>query len=112
MVGGRRMFATSHGLLKRAGVDELDEQDEAERQHGEFTLYVAADAEVYSAADKAGVLPEPKGLLASRTAPVVLATVLGRRLGRGVSVLEADDDVPLPILRWADRFRGSDRRDP
>ena len=68
VVGGRRMFATSHGLLKRAGVKELDEQDEAEHQHGEFTPNVAADAPVYSAADKSGVVPELKGLLASRTA--------------------------------------------
>ncbi len=71
VVGGRRMFATSHRLLKRAGLHELDERDEAERQHSEFTPYLAADAGVYSAADKAGVVPEFKGLLASRTAPVV-----------------------------------------
>ncbi|MDH4075092.1 MAG: protein rep [Acidimicrobiia bacterium] len=100
VVGGRRMFATSHGLLKRAGVEELDEQDEAERQQGEFTPYVAADAGVYSAADKAGVVPELKGLLSSRTAPELLATVLTRRLGRAIVVKPPEDDVALPLLRW------------
>ncbi len=95
------MFDTSRGLLNRAGVSELDEQDEAERQHGEFMPYVAADAPVYSAADKAGVVPELRGLLASRAAPEVLATVLSRRLGRQVLVEAPNGDVPLPLLRWA-----------
>ena len=94
------MFAMSHGLLKRTGVDEVDEQAEAERQHGEFVAYVAADALVYSAADKAGVVPELKGLLASRAAPEVLATVLSRRLGRQVATGTPGDDVALPLLRW------------
>ena len=40
-LGGRRMFAMSHGLLKRTGVDEIDEQAEAERQQGEFVPNVA-----------------------------------------------------------------------
>jgi len=103
VVGGRRMFDTSRGLLNRAGVSELDEQDEAERQHGEFVPYVAADGPVYSTADKAGVIPELRGLLASRATPEVLATVLSRRLGRQVLVEAPNDDVPLPMLRWATR---------
>ncbi len=99
-VGGRRMFAMSHGLLKRTGVDEIDEQAEAERQHGEFVPYVAADAAVYSAADKAGAVPELKGLLASRARPEILATVFSRRLGRLVEVQLPNDEVSLPLLRW------------
>ena len=101
VVGGRRMFATSHGLLKRACVEELDEQDEAERQHGEFTPYVAADGPVYSAADKAGMTPELKGLLASRAAPDLLSVILTRRLRRPVLVEPPGDEVSLPLLRWA-----------
>jgi len=58
---------------------------------------------VYSAADKAGVVPELRGLLASRATPEVLAIVLSRRLGRQVLVEAPNDDVPLPLLRWATR---------
>ena len=97
------MFDSSRGLLNRAGVSELDEQDEAEHQHGEFTPYLAADAPVYSATEKAGVVPELRGLLASRAAPEVLAIVLSRRLGRQVLVEAPSGDVPLPLLRWDTR---------
>ncbi|MDH4120071.1 MAG: hypothetical protein OEW30_22025, partial [Acidimicrobiia bacterium] len=58
-------------------------------------------APVYSAADKAGVVPELRGLLASRATPEVLAIVLSRRLGRQVLVEPPDHDVPLPLLRWS-----------
>jgi len=100
VVGGRRMFATSHGLLKRTGVQEVDEQAEAERLHGEFVPYVAADAAVYSAAEKASLMPELKGLLASRAAPSVLARILSNRLRRSVIVLSSVDGSGLPLLRW------------
>ena len=105
----RRMFDSSRGLLKQAGVAEVDEQAEAERVEGDATLYVEVDAQVHNAADKAGVLPEVKGLLASKASPEVLAMVLSRRLDREVVVAAPEAGRVLPVLRWAAGDDGTSR---
>lgn len=71
---------------------ELDEQTEAERQHGEVVACTAIETDVYSAADKAGVMIDLKGLLASRATSTVLASLLSRRLGGGVHAAASDDE--------------------
>ena len=97
----RRMFDSSRGLFRQAGVAELDEQAEAERVEGDATLYVEVYAPVHNAADTAGVMPEVKGLLASKASPDALAIVLTRRLDRDVVVATPAPPGGLPILRWA-----------
>ncbi|MDH4119196.1 MAG: protein rep [Acidimicrobiia bacterium] len=97
----RRMFDSSRGLFRQAGLAEIDEQAEAERVEGDATLYVEVEAPVHNTAAKAGVMPEIKGLLASQASPEVLAIVLTRRLDREVLVAAPSGGRGLPILRWA-----------